>query len=1180
MTPSLTSPHGATQSSFDVVLGEVAEPVLAQVVATCLAKKGFCVVDLQVDKAFTKQVLADANRLREAGRLHQPPELIAEGLLGREGSAKICELYGADVSSAKRAENGESLVAVDDLLTEFTQLVNQGEDILGFTSTHRTPAVLHEAGVPRVAPELCEKDVTTWLDKFLRHKVMAVAFFGPMEGALKLQVYDDDDADVYEVRTSPGTLVLIRPDILSHHHVALGKAVAISCFSIQGTPFSKRHKTGGWIMCPVARELDRWAMCRVQQLKESLKVSSELREDIPPSFQRAMDLCFFQEDVNAVRGLAVKFPGTWEATCFFRSMVAAPDVVGQIPILRWDHNNFYDPSAEGWKRGKTYAKHAAFIDGIELFDARMFGISPMEAAGMDPHMRLTLEAGYEALFAMGQNKKTLMNSSGSVYVGFNSLGDWNFVERIGFESQGPGVTGAGGCIVSNRLSYVMGMKGPSLTVTTDASSALSAVYLGVESMQRKGRGATSDFSVALGVSLMLTPMWWSQHTANGWLSHKGRCFSFDASADGYCRGEGTGAAAMSPYAEKVGGDTIVDSQKPLEAVIYGISLNTNSASASLSAPDGVASQEVIANACHAGGLAPQDVDAVEASAHGSLLADAVEVHALLLAHRSEACPYALSIATSKTLVGQLAEASGMASFLKVVQAAQWAYIAPTGHLREVNPHIDLDDRAGAFISSEGLEYCRRSSLTGVMSQGFGGTNVYAVCWGTLNTNKVSCREPFPANRELLKYWPGGGGALSREHLPSKGYYVVGSWTQWTAPQLMEREANDTYGLTVTLGENGWEQFQIWLDGDPMKVLHPGSICMPQESPVQGPEALANGSWAILGCLPEIELPVKVPDNGDGGAITSSMVPKIATPSVNWSGKVSMTKAPHPESGKPGTLYRIRLHQAGRWRMVDWQKLPGQEAPLAGAPLPADALGRYYVCGSWNSWCTQGMLQDEAARGLFRKEIKLLADGGEFHVLRNRDSFQAFFPETVEATTCKASTEVAGPGPWESGLAWRLQGKAGDVFSIEFRRSQEFDKDDLAISWTHLRHEPLTHEEQLQLLRPTWCVLGSWAGWRDMQPMRWNEDRNCYTYEIQITDVGHERFLFFRDGHPQKAIYPSVEDASMQTSHEIVGPAADTGDKLWAIGVHPSDKVWPGMRYEIRLLVNLQGLPDRVEWNRV
>merc|ERR1719282_1289894 len=165
------------------------------------------------------------------------------------------------------------MLKVDNMMTDMGALLNQYYDELGFEMSHRTSAVVHETGVPGdEGPPLTEKEVTKWLEKFLRHKIMVLIFIGPIEGVLSLKIYDNDEADVHEITTAPGMMVVLRPDIMSHQHIALGKAMTISSFFIDGHTFQKRHPTGGWTMCPAARELDKWGMERIKVLKELLIV--------------------------------------------------------------------------------------------------------------------------------------------------------------------------------------------------------------------------------------------------------------------------------------------------------------------------------------------------------------------------------------------------------------------------------------------------------------------------------------------------------------------------------------------------------------------------------------------------------------------------------------------------------------------------------------------------------------------------------------------------------------------------------------------------------------------------------------------------------------------------------------------------------------------------------------------
>mmetsp|Transcript_16952 Transcript_16952/g.49639 ORF Transcript_16952/g.49639 Transcript_16952/m.49639 type:complete len:1003 (-) Transcript_16952:88-3096(-) len=966
-----------------------------------LLSNGFCALESGLEPAALQRALDGAAELRRSDRFYQPHDLVADGLLGPEGSSSIAELRppGPDGDPS-------GLRTVDDLIS------NVGLDLLPHFGlfgdpSHRSVAVVHEAGAPGEGLKLEDADVTKWLEKFLRHKLMVIVFLGPMEGVLRLQVYGDDDAEAHEVPTPPGTIVILRPDIISHQHVALGKAIAISSFFVQAGHFHKAHRTGGFVMCPPARELDRWAMQRVRELKLQAE-EPDLNTDIPRAFQRAMNLNFFTGSVAAVRGLSCNFPGSSAADTFFRTFAPGADVISSVPFLRWDHSLFYDPSPEGWKLARTYSNHGAFMDGIELFDCKFFGLSVHESKNMDPHQRHILETGYDALMRMGMKKNTLMNSTGSVYVG-HSFGDWGFVDKA-MDMAGGGPTGAAGCVAANRLSFIFGIKGPSMAIDTDASSSLTAVYMTAESIQKKGRALASDFGVGIGAQLMLTPVWWPQHCAMGRLSAKGRCFTFDIGATGYVRGEGVAAVAMKPMVREVDGKVMQqDSDQPFVGVIAGSNINTNGKSPTLGAPNGLAEQEVVTNAVRNAGIAAEDVDAVEAHGAGFLLADVIEVSSLMRAHRYTEEEGPLAITSSKTSVGNMVETSGMGSLIKALLSAQYGFMACSQHLREVNPHMDINE-APVMLLSEHLSYPRQNSLTGVMSQGFGGTNVYAIVWGMLDENKVHIGS-FPSSYEHITFWPGGGGYLRKEDRPDRDYQICGSWLEWSTAEPMKDEGNGVYGYTVTLGDNCWEQFQIFLDGDPSKALHPGEPGQPDA--VRGPsESLAASTWLIDGR-----------DNTLPLAIEDGQAPKAR------------------RAARPGDRYRVRLRVAGRWRAVSW----GVEAPLGdGESPPPESFGKYYVSGTWNGWGLEELERQPDAEDLYSATVMLPFGSANFQIVRNRDFAQVFHPGAESREP--SGGPALGPDEGGEGLYWSITHTPGAKITIELRRVLEEGKVVRRVSW--------------------------------------------------------------------------------------------------------------------------------------
>jgi len=1015
-------PSGRGDAGVDVAAGEAFGDSFAELLASCLASKGFCTIDLGLDQKIASKALDDVSALKAAGRFYRPPELIAEGLLGTEGSAQVAELQ-APALEPGAAPDGQGLREVDGLMSRVGVELSPHFDLLGFEFSHRSNAIVHEAGIPGEGPALSEGDVTKWLEKFLRHNVMVLVFLGPMEGALKLKVYEEDAADAHEVPTPPGRMVVLRPDLLSHQHVALGKAVVVSSFFVHAHAFQKRHATGGWIMCPVARELDKWAMERAKALKAQMKEGASWDPAVPKAFQQAANQSYFKGNMVGIRGLSCRFPVNWEADHYFRSLTGGPDYVIEVPIIRWDHSQWYDDSAEAWKFAKTNVRHGAFMEGVDLFDNKIFTLSVSESRGMDPHQRVIMEVGYDALYRMGMSKKTLMNSSGSVYVG-HSFGDWGFVEKCA-DCSGCGPTGGAGCVAANRLSFVMGMKGPSMALDTDQSSSLTAIFMTAESVQPKGRSLTSDLGVGIGAQLMLSPTWWAQHGALGWLSRRGRCMAFDACASGFVRGEGCAAASLKPLCELVDGKYVQEEKYPVVGVLAGVSLNTNGKCANMSTPNGVAEQEVIHDAVRHAGVEPGDIDAVEAHGAGLFLADAIEVGSHLRAARIDS-DAPLCVTSVKTIVGNLMECGGIAALQKIVLGSRWGFMACGLHLREVNPHMDVVDNPVALLT-EHLSYPRQASFNGALSQGFGGTNVYCLTWGKLDEQRLPAAPGFPAEHQRIQFWPGGGGFLDAAERPERGYYIVGSWSEWGGPQLMEDEGGGAYGCTVTLGENSWESFQIWLDGHPQRVLHPGMVQARRDTAACGPHEEAEVfTWLIDGRCEQARLPA-VRDAGadEGGEVQDQLVP-----------------LEHMDMGKPGDQYHVRLHIAGKWRLVTWEK-EKEAPPRDDGAFPPESVGKYYIVSSWNGWDYEELKPDPGAKGLFYTEVTLKWGSGSFQIVRNRDVFQVLYPSEHNAAE---DALVFGPDEAIEDLRWFIDGRGGDTFRVEFQRLWEGGKDVKKVSW--------------------------------------------------------------------------------------------------------------------------------------
>lgn len=1006
-------------AQVDVDMQSLPAQVAAAEVASHLQVKGFCVLRPILEQGAIEKALVELKQFEAAGRWHRVNQTVQDGLLGQEGSASIAELENPELASEVRSD-GESLTTLDESITEMHFSLEEHLEFIGVHVSHRTLGVVHQAGEPDEdeVPHT-EKQVMKWLSQFMRHRLMVLIFLGPTSGMLELKPYETEDTEVHQVSTPPGTMVVLRPDLMSHRHFAPGRSFVLSSFFLA----AHINKRVAHAMTPSAAVLDEWTLNRLRQLKESDREDAVWDPEIPRDWQHAMNHMYHKGQMIAVRGAAFKAPVCEDPEVFWMASTAAPDYVVDIPISRWDHSQVFDDEPESWRQYKSYCHHAAFMEGIEMFDCKFFNLTANEAKTMDPHQRLILEVGYGALANMGMRKGTLTGTATGVYVGCGNT-EWSVADKE-MDFGAFGATGGALSISSGRFSFILGLKGPSMTLDTEASSGATALYLAAESCQKKGRAAANDMSVAIAAHLLLTPLWWPSQCASGWLSRRGRCLSFDATADGYTRCDGVAAAGVKCLNTVVDGQVLSHEDEPLIGSIAGAMMNNNGVGAALAAPHGPAEQEAIAEALRNASISPCDVDGIEGHMAGTLLADAVEVGSLVRALRSEDMDEPLPITGMKSSVGNQVEVGALAAFVRSLYSLQWGNMTPNLHLRQVNPHMDAFDTPCALVT-ECLEYRMTSAFVGVMSRGFGGSNVFLLGWGQVDEGKLPT-EPSAPPKDSIYFWPGGGGELDKDQQPQMSYKLAGSWNAWATPLTMEAEDDGLFGRTVTLGENRWEQFQIWLDGDAARALHPGQPKASKDTPAFGPADDALGcNWIIdgRGAL------------GDAELARGSSLSTIAACSL--------------DDGLPGDQYRVRLRVAGKWRSVTWEKLPAA-ALLPGISVqPTFQLGTYFIAGTWNNWAVEEMEADPARPGFF-SFVVAVRGSEKFQILRNSDWEQVLYPGE-RLGSADGSTEVLGPDDQGHGLNFCIDGSQGSRYRVELQRLVERDKDIKKVSWRILRNE--------------------------------------------------------------------------------------------------------------------------------
>jgi myxalamid-type polyketide synthase MxaC len=431
----------------------------------------------------------------------------------------------------------------------------------------------------------------------------------------------------------------------------------------------------------------------------------------------------------AIVGLGCRFPGGADSPdAFWRLLRDGVDAISEVPADRWDVDAYHDPDPEG--SGKMASRYGAFLDAVDQFDAAFFGIAPREAMAMDPQQRLLLEVAWEALERAGVAPGSLAGSLTGVFVGLSTT-DYAQLQMAAGQADDIDIyfgTGSAVSVAAGRLSYVLGLQGPSMAIDTACSSALVAVHLACQSL----RAGESDLALAGGVNVMLSPEASITFSRARMLAADGRCKTFDARADGYVRGEGCGVVVLKRLADaQRDGD-------PIWAVVRGSAVNQDGRSNGLTAPNGPAQAAVIRTALVQAGVAPNAIGYVEAHGTGTALGDPIEVQALaavLGAGRPAEQP--LLVGSVKTNVGHLEAAAGMAGLIKTVLALQHQTIPAHLHFETPSPHIAWADLPVAIpTQTRPWPSAAGARVAGVSAFGLSGTNAHVVL--------EEAPEPIPA----------------------------------------------------------------------------------------------------------------------------------------------------------------------------------------------------------------------------------------------------------------------------------------------------------------------------------------------------------------------------------------------------------------------------------------------------
>jgi len=835
---------GGGPNSFDLFVGpRLQEGLLGEEIAACLFEKGFCVLKTSLRPDQLKSATDDMKLRGETGRLHRLPEEVEEGYLGTNGKGKVAWLDPASSAAPKE----EALQQGDAFISTLASAVQPYcSDMLGKFVTERTPALaslslLDEEEDEYPPADADDQTLGDFLRMWRRSQIKIVHYMGPGTANVSLEVNDDTEEasalprkqEFVEINGEPNTILIFRT----------------GCFR-----YECRCETE--VLTLSATLLEHTEALTLQDFTAADAAALMAGGSGPPGPDGKQVVVVNQ---------ATRLMCCWDEVEGYRAGIfGSCDGGVEIPILRWDVNLYYNPDDATRQPGQAFLKHQSYVEGLELFDNKYFEVTANDARVMDPMQRHVLEVGAQNLFKLGITKK---DSNRTPHHAGCSVGldkdDWDRQAADLFGMQGGTNVQA---IISNRFSFIFNLRGPNYVADTACSASLAATHMATFALKDQ-EIEKLEFHVALGIHQCFLP--WGLENFGPKMQWE-RCYTFNDTAQGYMRGDGCSGITL-----KYGGEEL---DKEKDCVWRASRVGQNGRSATMTAPNGIAQEEVIMKAVREAKIRPPESCIWNCHGTGTSLGDPIEVGGVRRVQIREEREHPLIVCTNKTHTGHLEGGAAMTSVIAAILEVKAMHSAPILHFRRLNPNMDIN--FNFIITNEVVSSKYENNNIHISSFGFGGTNCHAILWGSAQSDIINpeavvlakIRKMAPpevrVNGDDPAMWewdgpdetvkPGDKYMLSLDgdsalrwtkeeegEEPDDGeedfYCITGPFNDWEADRMEDGAVPGLRTITVEGPSSGSLQFRFLKNGEEDQILYPEyDECTRKTAAVLGPVQEDNG----------------------------------------------------------------------------------------------------------------------------------------------------------------------------------------------------------------------------------------------------------------------------------------------------------------------------------------------------